>query len=441
MDESFIRGSQSAALRALLADAVAYLDAFPALAEGLSSPDLVAEARGVERLTRVLGAVFHPLIRVWGERRVPDLVGTKTVGQALQAVLTISPADAGARVRAAAALGTRRTITGEALQPQYPLAAAAAKAGDLSGEQTQVFLRTMLALPRFADPGVVEAAEKILIDAARVLPPPQLAGVGKQLIDTVDPDGTLAPESEQQRRRYVTLHQQPDGMVKLEGLLTAETGAAFTAVLNALAAPRTSTDEAGTTITDDRVWAQRAHDGLLDLANLGLRADQIVVGAPKVQLTISMTESAAVTGTGLARTGDGHYLSATDALALSDQATCTAVIHTATGGILDYGQRRRCASDGQRAAILSRDRGCSFPGCPAPPAWAEIHHIVAWQDGGPTNLDNLVGVCGFHHRSFERLGWSCEIRDTLPYWIPPALIDPDRTPRHNRHWFDERTLA
>ena len=44
MDESFVRGEQSAALRGLLAEAAAYLDAFPALAEGLSSPDLVAEA-------------------------------------------------------------------------------------------------------------------------------------------------------------------------------------------------------------------------------------------------------------------------------------------------------------------------------------------------------------------------------------------------------------
>ena len=299
----------------------------------------------------------------------------------------------------------------------------------------------MLALPKFADPGVVEAAEQILIDAARVLPPPQLAGVGKQLIDTVDPDGTLAPEVEQQRRRYVTLHQQPDGMVKLEGLLTAETGAAFTAVLAALAAPRPTTDDAGRRLRMSGSGRNAPTTGCWTSPTSDLRADQIVVGAPKVQLTIIMTEKAAATGKGLARTGNGQYLSAKDALALSDQAMATAVIHTATGGIHDYGTTRRCASDGQRAAILSRDRGCSFPGCPAPPAWAEIHHVLPWQDGGPTNLDNLVGVCGFHHRSFERLGWSCEIRDTLPYWIPPALIDPDRTPRHNRHWFEQRTIG
>ena len=109
------------------------------------------------------------------------------------------------------------------------------------------------------------AAEKILVDAARIQPPQQLAGVGRRILDTVDPDGTLASDVEQRRRCYVALHQQPDGMVKLDGLLTVETAAAFTAVLNVVAASRTSTDNEDKTIPDDRVWAQRAHDGLLDL--------------------------------------------------------------------------------------------------------------------------------------------------------------------------------
>jgi hypothetical protein len=60
-----------------------------------------------------------------------------------------------------------------------------------------------------------------------------------------------------------------------------------------------------------------------------------------------------------------------------------------------------------------------------------LHHIIAWKDGGPTDLTNLTLLCGPHHREFERKGWTCQIRDGLPWWTPPPWIDPDQTPRQN----------
>jgi hypothetical protein len=41
-------------------------------------------------------------------------------------------------------------------------------------------------------------------------------------------------------------------------------------------------------------------------------------------------------------------------------------------------------------------------------------------------------VCGHHHREFESIGWTCQIRDGLPYWTAPPWIDPDQKPQHNR---------
>lgn len=41
-------------------------------------------------------------------------------------------------------------------------------------------------------------------------------------------------------------------------------------------------------------------------------------------------------------------------------------------------------------------------------------------------------VCGHHHRCFESAGWSVEMADGVPVWIPPAAVDPQRRPRRNR---------
>ncbi len=57
-----------------------------------------------------------------------------------------------------------------------------------------------------------------------------------------------------------------------------------------------------------------------------------------------------------------------------------------------------------RRLVEGRDGGCRFPGC-GRTRWTQVHHLVHWADGGATNLDNLVTLCGFHHRLIHRKGW------------------------------------
>ena len=55
--------------------------------------------------------------------------------------------------------------------------------------------------------------------------------------------------------------------------------------------------------------------------------------------------------------------------------------------------------------LRHRDRGCRFPGCGST-AFVVAHHIVWWSRGGATDLDNLLLVCGFHHRLVHEHGWA-----------------------------------
>jgi hypothetical protein len=67
------------------------------------------------------------------------------------------------------------------------------------------------------------------------------------------------------------------------------------------------------------------------------------------------------------------------------------------GTPMDVGRRERRLSTALRRALLARDRSCRFPGCDAR-RHLHGHHIWHWADGGPTDLDNLVLLCAFHHR-------------------------------------------
>jgi hypothetical protein len=63
----------------------------------------------------------------------------------------------------------------------------------------------------------------------------------------------------------------------------------------------------------------------------------------------------------------------------------------------------------------------------------QVHHIVHWVDGGATNQDNAVLLCGHHHRVLHRGEWQVQInpRDGLPEFIPPSYVDAARRARRN----------
>lgn len=112
------------------------------------------------------------------------------------------------------------------------------------------------------------------------------------------------------------------------------------------------------------------------------------------------------------------------------------------GQPVSVGRSQRIVPHRTRRLVEDRDKGCRYPGCPAT-GFLENHHIVHWEDGGPTDYDNLVSLCPGHHADqhkghFEivgdpsspgglefraRAGW------TLGRSSPPGPVPlPDRPP-------------
>jgi hypothetical protein len=81
-------------------------------------------------------------------------------------------------------------------------------------------------------------------------------------------------------------------------------------------------------------------------------------------------------------------------------ATCE-VWFESHGHPIGAGRTTRTISRRLRRALEHRDRCCVVPGCGATRG-LHAHHIIHWEDGGPTDLDNLVLVCPYHHRAHHR---------------------------------------
>ncbi len=105
------------------------------------------------------------------------------------------------------------------------------------------------------------------------------------------------------------------------------------------------------------------------------------------------------------------------------------VPHARPGRTLDLGRLRRLASRRQLRTLWDRDHGCRFPGCERR-RFLHAHHIQHWADGGRTDLDNLVLLCGQHHRLLHEDGFDIELGDQEETVLDPHGRRRAAVPRH-----------
>ncbi len=75
------------------------------------------------------------------------------------------------------------------------------------------------------------------------------------------------------------------------------------------------------------------------------------------------------------------------------------------GHVLDVGRKRYQITGALRRMIITRDGTCRFPGCNAAATRCQIDHVIAWEDGGRSDVGNLGVLCVRHHQLKTHGGW------------------------------------
>src|SRR5918997_1118602 len=165
------------------------------------------------------------------------------------------------------ALTERTSMTGEPLDPVRPRLAAAQRDGDISPEQVDVVERALAKVDRVGfDPNAVDQSEELLVGFAGRFGPRDLRRLADQVVDAIDPDGTLPDDRLQADRRHFTMRSTKDGGFAGEFRLTAEAGVKLQTVLGPLAKPQVTVTETaeGRRVEELRLrpYGQRMHDAL-----------------------------------------------------------------------------------------------------------------------------------------------------------------------------------
>ncbi len=370
-------------------------------------------------------------------------MGAKSWRAVLSQRLGISRGDAGRRLAEAAELGPRRTVTGEPLDPHLPGTAAAQARGEIGTEHVAVIRDFFDHLPGDVDVATREAAEAQLSGLAGILTPDGLRKAARQLMGYLDPDGTLEDEREHARKRGLSIgRQELDGMSRLTGWIDPQLRAALDAIFAKLAAPGycdpdhehpcvDGVPSQEQIANDSRTAAQRTHDALHTVCTAMLASGTLGQhnGLP-VTVVATTTLAELTAGAGRSHTGGGSQLPIGTLIRQAGNVHPYLLLlgENPREVRLFYGRTRRTASPGQRLALGALERGCTKPGCDAPPNRTQVHHAERdWQHGGNTDIDELTLACGPDNRLVDdtSTGWTTRKRksDNRTEWIPPPHLD------------------
>ena len=105
-------------------------------------------------------------------------------------------------------------------------------------------------------------------------------------------------------------------------------------------------------------------------------------------------------------TDDGDHLPVATVRRLCCEARIVPTVMNGAGETLDVGRDQRVANRAQRRALRAMHRTCGLAECTVPFEHCQIHHVIAWERHGPTDLDNLIPLCSRHHHLVHEGGWT-----------------------------------
>ncbi|GAA1402879.1 DUF222 domain-containing protein [Catellatospora coxensis] len=405
---------------------------FDSPAWSFTDSELITTLDSARGLRERLAAVELSLVRELDARAVPVAHGAASTAVWLREHWRIG-------IRAAKqAVELARTLD------RLPTTADALAAGTVNTEQAAVIAQALEALPAEVGLETAAKAETALIGFAAQFEPSVLRRFGERILTHVAPDtaeehereALAAQEERAHATRILTLVADRSGRVRVTGWLDTEAAAVVTAALDPLTRPG-ALDPAGhrpaENTHDMRTAGQRRADALTEICRRVLAAGELPDNGgdrPQLVITVDYDGLAARTGAGLL--DNGATLTPETVRRIACDAQVIPAVLGGDGQLLDLGRTRRLITGALRRALVLRDRGCAFPGCDRPPRWCQGHHIRHWADGGPTDLDNAVLLCGHHHRVVHRDDWQVRLgHDRRPEFIPPSYVDATRLPRRN----------
>jgi len=246
--------------------------------------------------------------------------------------------------------------------------------------------------------------EQSLLDEARHSTPEQFGRHCRNLIDRIRKEHG-AERAERQRartslRRSIDAHT---GMYRLNAELHPELGARIFGAIDAEVAALVAAN--GDRQADRTLIAAEALGNLVSNGHQAARP-----GVAEVSVIVDLaTMTEGLHEQSVCELYDGTPIPVSMVRRLCCEAEIIPIVLNGDGVPVDIGRAQRLANRAQRRALRAMYRTCAFHGCDVTFDRCEVHHLLEWDNFGPTDLDNLLPLCSRHHHVVHDGGWQLDL--------------------------------
>ncbi|MFW2335484.1 DUF222 domain-containing protein, partial [Ilumatobacter sp.] len=312
-----------------------------------------------------------------------------------------------------AAEGKRRERRSKTIE-EAPAFGEALATGSIGAEHVDALANTTSKLDETVKTALLDREDDLLGDATR-MSPERFGRSCRDLARLLERDQGRERNRRQRRDTFLSRRLNPaTGMIEGRFSLHPELGnQIFGAVDREVAAMIATGERQG-----DTDFVERRYDR----NRLAAEALGILVAGGHQQIRPSEADITLIVDAGTATSGelhdhsicetsDGAELPPASVARLLCEGRVTPVIVGANGTALDAGRTVRHANRAQRRALRAMYRSCAFGDCDVAFDRCEIHHVLPWEFGGPTDLANLLPLCSRHHHVVHEGGWRLELDD------------------------------
>lgn len=384
---------------------------------GLDGGEYAVVLKELERAKRRLEAASLKLLAAADRDRVGERTGHPGTGSWASEQTKCGGAEGSAQAQLATDLDERLPETGKSLD-----------SGEISSEHAKLIAATMRCLPDGVSVTEREAIEQHLVSRAREVDPVTLRRLARRALAAaerscreVDAHEDELLRTEEQRalaRTRLSMHDNADGTTT--GHFTVPTSAAsiLRKAVQQIASPRRDRARQERGLPYDGVadgtrtyaqsdWAHRYGLALLEI--LEHLPTERLHGKVAATVVVTIPLESLQTGIGAAQLDTGHAVSAEEARRIACGAGILPAVLGGRSLPIDVGRTDRFFTETQRVALATLYRECAEEHCDRPYAWSELHHEDPWSEGGRTDLDRAVPLCGFHHRRVHDPRYAAQI--------------------------------
>ncbi|NNE95643.1 MAG: DUF222 domain-containing protein [Acidimicrobiales bacterium] len=292
----------------------------------------------------------------------------------------------------------------------------------------------------------LDGRDRSLARKAARMNPKRFAGWLRTVTDRISDDGITDQASAEEKnsfRSYTSSDGRWHGRLNLDAVSGEKVQNAIDAQARSIAKQRS---DAGDTVHHGEQLNAAAICSLIDSGN-------VKKGRPSIQVIVDRdTLTGGVWDGTVKHTGAGTNLPLSQLQQMLCDAWITHTVLGPSGRALAVGRSHRTATDAQRTALRIMYPTCAL--CDVRFDYCEIHHIIEWEHGGPTDLNNLIPLCTVHHERVHK-GWQLRLDGErtltigrpdgrtwktipLPSATPARTRQRQRRHRKNRH---ERSLT